>query len=109
MKQFIVIILLTMSSLVHGQYHTAASRSELGILVGGSYYLGDLNQFSQFRNTHLAGGLVYRFNINPRVSFRANFTYAKVSAADSQAKNQFQRERNLSFSSEIYELGAGFR
>ncbi|MGB0914478.1 MAG: DUF6089 family protein [Crocinitomicaceae bacterium] len=108
MKQLLSILLLASSTLVFGQYHTGASRSELGVLVGGTYYLGDLNQFSQFRNTHLAGGLIYRYNVNPRLSVRANFTYGKVSAEDSKAKNDFQKERNLSFYSNIYELGAGF-
>jgi hypothetical protein len=107
MKHLIVVLLLSIASGSFGQFHTAASRTELGFLVGGTYYLGDLNQFSQFRNTHLAGGLVYRYNVHSRLSIRANFTYGKVSASDADAKSEFQKERNLSFSSEIYELGFG--
>lgn len=107
MRHLIVILFLSIATGSFGQYHTGASKSELGFLIGGSYYLGDLNQFSQFRNTHLAGGLVYRYNVHSRLSIRANFTYGKVSASDTDAKSDFQKERNLSFSSSIYELGFG--
>lgn len=89
------------------QFHTNRSKSELGIMLGGSYYIGDLNQFYHFRNTHLAGGLVYRYNIHSRTSFRANFNYGKVSASDANASNEVLQNRNLSFESSIYELGAG--
>jgi hypothetical protein len=48
------------------------SRSELGVMAGGMYYIGDLNQFQHFYNTQVAGSIFYRYTINPRVSFRAN-------------------------------------
>lgn len=107
MKHFIAIIVLSIATVSFGQRHTGSSKSELGFLVGGTYYLGDLNQFSPFKNTHLAGGLVYRYNVHSRLSLRANFMYGKVSASDATANSDFQQERNLSFSSEIYEVGVG--
>ena len=42
---------------------------ELGVFLGGSYYIGDLNpirHFDQF--TKPAGGLVCRYNFNPRLA-----------------------------------------
>ena len=101
----ILFFLCTMS--VFGQVHTGASRSEIGFMIGGSTYLGDLNQFVPFRKTHLAGGLLYRYNVNPRLSVRVNFTYGKVSADDALSTEALNRERNLSFHSDIWELGAG--
>lgn len=103
----ILIFFLIITTLSFGQSHTNASKSELGFIFGGTYYLGDLNQFSQFKNTHLAGGLIYRYNVHSRLSLRANFIYGKVSASDTESKSDFQKERNLSFSSDIYELGFG--
>ncbi len=50
---------------------------------------------------------MYRYNVHSRLSLRANLIYGKVSGDDSESKiSQFQ-ERNLSFSSDIWELGAG--
>ncbi len=108
MKYIFTIAVLAVTTIASSQFHTGRSRSELGVMLGGSYYIGDLNQYGHFKNTYLAGGLVYRYNINPRVSLRANALYAKVSGYDSQSKEAALRQRNLSFSSTIYELGVGF-
>lgn len=77
-------------------------------MAGGSYYIGDLNKYQHFKNTQLAFGFLYRYNLNPRVAIRANFNYGSVKAADSEAKNPVLVNRNLSFSSEIYEVATGF-
>ncbi len=106
-KKQLAILFLLLSFSALSQVHTAASRSEIGVMVGGSTYLGDLNQFVPFRNTHLAGGLLYRYNVNPRMAVRVNFTYGKVSADDAQSTEPLNRNRNLNFFSDIFELGAG--
>jgi hypothetical protein len=76
-------------------------------MVGSTTYLGDLNQFIPYKRAHLAGGLVYRYNVNPRMSVRANLIYGRVSADDAESTEEIYRNRNLSFYSDIYELGAG--
>lgn len=107
MKNVLTILFVLLTINLFGQYHNGKSRSELGVMVGGSYYIGDLNQFAHFRNTHLALGILYRYNINPRLSFRANLTYGLVGGSDGRSKTETLRQRNLSFSSTIFELGAG--
>lgn len=77
-------------------------------MVGGSYYIGDLNRFAHFRKTQIAGGIVYRYNIHSRLSFRGNFTYGSVIGDDALAKDELIKNRNLNFKSDIYELAAGF-
>lgn len=89
------------------QFHTKASRSELGVMIGTSYYIGDLNSFGHFKNPHLAGGLIYRYNVNPRFAVRANFLYGRLSADDAQSKEPIKQARNLNFHTDIYELAAG--
>lgn len=108
MTKFLVSIVLFLITLnTFGQRHTHASRSELGVLIGGSYYIGDLNPIMPYRNTHLAAGLVYRYNVHSRLSVRANLTYAEVSASDANSTSAALQQRNLSFSSTIYEFAAG--
>ncbi len=92
---------------VNAQYATGASRSELGVMVGGTYYIGDINRFMPYRNTHLAGGLIYRFNLHPRAALRANFLYGKLSGEDSDSNFDQQIQRNLSFNTTIWELAGG--
>lgn len=89
------------------QFHTAASRSELGVLLGGSYYIGDLNRFGHFKGTQPAGSLFYRYNINSRVTFRANLSYGSVVGDDAWSKEPEMVNRNLNFRSDIFEFGAG--
>ncbi|MFK7787784.1 MAG: DUF6089 family protein [Crocinitomicaceae bacterium] len=88
-------------------YSQRYSRSELGVMVGTSYYIGDLNQFRHFRDAKLAGGLFYRYNVNSRVAIRGNLNYLRVEADDADANLELLRERNLNFKSTIWELGSG--
>ncbi len=80
-----------------------AQSSEFGALVGTTFYLGDLNQTTLFKHSHLAGGFMYRYNISPRWAVRGNFLFGKVSASDEGTQNA---QRNLSFMSPITELSA---
>ena len=109
MRNLIAILVLSLSMTAFGQggYHTSASRSEIGFLGGVSYYIGDLNSFGHFKNSHLAASLVYRYNVNARWSIRANFMYGKLSGDDAGAKDPVKLERNLNFHTQIYELAVG--
>lgn len=107
MKQLLAALIVVLTSPVFSQYHTNFSRSELGVLLGGSYYIGDLNRFAHFRGTQPAAGIIYRYNIHSRLSFRANFTYGNVIGDDALAKEELLRNRNLNFKSDIFELAAG--
>lgn len=107
MRGILFTLILLFAFQVNSQFHTGRSKSELGVMLGGSYYIGDLNPYFHFKNTNLAGGLIYRYNINPRVSLRANLTYGKVEAYDSEAKDPTIVDRNLSFTSTIFEAATG--
>jgi hypothetical protein len=105
--RLIIFIFLFTSLGVFGQRQNGRSRSELGVLLGGSYYIGDLNQFNHFHGTKPAAGIVYRYNYHSRVSIRGNFTYAQVGATDADAKSDININRNLNFTSDIFELAGG--
>lgn len=108
MKYLSIIAFLFIALNSIGQYNTNASKSELGVMVGGTYYIGDLNRYYHFNNTHLAGGIIYRYNIHTRLAFRANAIYGKVSADDAENKwESTMKDRNLNFSSTIFEGAAG--
>lgn len=106
-QRFLLLGFLFLCSLAQAQFHTHASRSEIGVLIGASSYLGDLNQFIPYKRPHPAGGILYRYNVNPRMAVRANVTYGRVSAADAESTEPLNKARNLSFYSDIYEFGAG--
>lgn len=96
-----------LSSNLLAQSENFRSRSSFGPMVGGSYYIGDLNKFGHFKNTNLSGGFVYRYYVNSRVEFRLNFMYGHVNASDTESDFGIYQNRNLSFQSDIWELGGG--
>ena len=87
--------------------YTAMSQSdrsgEIGVLVGGSYYLGEISKVP-FANTRLAASVLYRHNIDKRISLTGNFTYGSLTADDASSNNQYQIIRAKSFNSSFYEL-----
>jgi hypothetical protein len=77
---------------------------EMGVVIGTSYYIGDINPSKHF-GTRLngGGGLVYRDNLSKRWSIKASFLYGRVEAFDSDSDDPWQLNRNLSFRNEILE------
>lgn len=79
--------------------------TELGIFLGASYYTGDLNPSGHFnRFTRPAGGLLYRVNLNPRISAKAIASFGILEADDSYSRNDAHVNRNLSFRSKMMEF-----
>ena len=107
MKKAFLIVFLVLAGILQAQKRTFLSRSEIGLGVGQTYYLGDLNPYQQFKGAHLAGSFIYRYNINNRLTFRTNYTYGQLSAADSTSPYPLLVNRNLSFKTPIHELAAG--
>ncbi|MDR2970787.1 MAG: DUF6089 family protein [Bacteroidales bacterium] len=92
-----------------------AQRSEIGVFVGTSFYLGDLNSIP-FQDAKFAGGLIYRYNFTPRFALKANILFGKIAASDKNNRSILKdgsgkylwnyADRNLSFSSPITEISA---
>lgn len=109
MRYFLVIILTLFIGRGNSQNHTFASKSELGVLGGVMYYVGDLNPYHHFRDFEMGIGLIYKYNITAHFAFRATALYGKVTGDDSKTRgNDFRLNRNLHFRSRIAEIGAGF-
>lgn len=85
----------------------AAQVSELGITGGTTFYIGDLNPAQYYpKHTHLAGGIMYRYNFNERYAIRLQGLYGKVEAYDIESEDPLQQLRNLGFRSTIFEAAA---
>jgi hypothetical protein len=110
MKKYCLILLCLIAS-----YFCKAQRSEIGAMIGTSFYLGDLN-YIPFKNAQFAGGLVYRYNFTPRWALKANILFGKIAASDEKNHSFLKndkgnylwdyRERGLSFSSPLTEISA---
>lgn len=80
-----------------------AQRSEVGLFVGGSYYLGDLNPSTQFANTSPAAGLIYRYNLSTRWALKFNGIYGTL-LGDDASSGGWNKQRNLSFRSKVLDF-----
>ncbi|NVO19657.1 MAG: outer membrane beta-barrel protein [Bacteroidetes bacterium] len=101
-KSFIPLLFLLCCSVLAFAQRTG----ELGVFGGVSYYIGDLNPGRPFLLPKPAYGLMYRYNINHRLSIQAHYLHGKVEASDSKSKAD--PTRNLNFSSPIDEAGVQF-
>ena len=80
------------------------SNTEIGIMGGTSYYLGEINN-KHFDYVMPCGGLVIRNNIDRRIVLKGEFMAGSVRADDSRNSNDtIKFNRNLHFRSSIYEL-----
>jgi hypothetical protein len=80
---------------------------EIGFFAGGSNYVGDIGSTNYISPNEFAGGLVYKYNLNPRIALRGTYTYIPVSGNDNDADNAFRQNRGISFSNTIHEFAAG--
>ena len=88
----------------YAQTLTSTYHWEFGVQLGTAYYLGELNQ-SHFLPVRPSGGLVLRYNIDSRLSFRTIANFAQIAGSDDRLQGSFYEARNLSFRNNIYEFG----
>ena len=62
---------------------------ELGAMGGPSFYMGDANTNGFYKNVTMAGGLMGRYNINPRMALKFDVGYGSVKGDASKGKNKF--------------------
>jgi hypothetical protein len=83
-----------------------AQRAEIGFHAGVSNYFGDLAPSVKFNESHPAGGVFARYNLNHTWAMRAELNRYTVSGND--ANFDYNKVRNLSFQSNITEFAYVF-
>lgn len=97
---FILLIIQKPKAQENGFIH----QGEFGITIGGAHYFGDLNTRTGLQRPGPAIGVFFRKQFGNYVGLRVAGRYAQVSYSDIYSKNEYQRKRNLSFNSNIFEL-----
>ncbi len=98
----ILLFLVSFSALAQYKQRNFRQR-ELGFLLGGSYYIGDINRFKHFAFSQPAGGIYFRYSPHYRYAWRFGLNYGRITASDSRSKNPDQLLRNASFRNDIFE------
>lgn len=81
---------------------------EIGGWIGTSFYYGDLNTSLMIQKPSLSAGFIAKRNFNNRLSLRGGLSYSRLRASDSNSTNNFEKGRNLSFRTDIFDLTGGF-
>ncbi|OSY86855.1 hypothetical protein WH52_14335 [Tenacibaculum holothuriorum] len=101
---FVFISLIGSLTLAKAQSH------EIGVFLGGSNYVGDIGRTNYIYPNKFAGGIVYKYNLNPRIALRGNYNYLPISGDNRNAENPFRQTPNnivRRFTNTIHEFAAG--
>lgn len=81
---------------------------ELGGAIGGSFYMGDANSSTLYKNTGVAGGFMARYLLNPRMAIKSNLIAGRISGDTRNFKNMYPNGEYATFQRTIFDLGAQF-
>lgn len=103
---FLLIFILTISfrSQAQREDYQYVQTGEFGITAGAAHYFGDLNNRANINRPKIALGAYFRRQFGNYISARLMGHYARLGYSDMYSKNEFQKSRNLSFNSDIFEL-----
>jgi hypothetical protein len=86
---------------------TTAQTNEIGAFFGGSNFTGDVGATALIRPKQPAFGIIYKWNITPRYSFRFSGIFSKLKARDANSNIEPRQIRDYNFENKITELSAG--
>ncbi len=83
---------------------------ELGAMAGGAFYLGDANYSALYKNTGIAGGLIARYNLNPRMALKFDLACGKISGNALELANKYPDipEQEWKFDDTVVDLGCQY-
>jgi len=103
-KYFIILTVFTAFNIKAKAQYEAVQEGEYGITAGVAHYFGDLNNRAAFNRPKIALGAFYRKQFNNYAGVRLTAHYAQLGYSDQYSENAYQRSRNLSFNTNIFEV-----
>lgn len=116
MKQYIqhrivrraAMVILLLASVCWASAQELEYNMELGGMAGGCFYMGDANFTTPFKDMAMMGGVLARYNINPRMAIKGDLAVGHIKGSTEGMANKFPGEAHGTFSRNVYELGAQF-
>jgi len=84
-----------------------AQINEIGFFIGGTNYVGDIGQTTYVNPNKLGGALLYKYNYNPRIAYRATYSYLPIQGNDANSNNAYRAASNRRFTNTIHEMALG--
>jgi hypothetical protein len=109
MKKLLLVVFISVSIINNtiaqqDSYEPNVLVGEFGVTVGAAHYFGDLNTRAGLNRPKPAIGAFYRKQFNNYLGVRIGVHYAQLGYSDIYSKNDYQKRRNLSFNTDIWEF-----
>lgn len=101
---WLFLALIMINTTAKAQPQSTVYEGEIGLSLGAAHYFGDLNNRAAFNRPKIAIGAFYRKQVGDYIGVRFGFHYAQLGYSDVYSKNEFQKRRNLSFNTSIWEV-----
>lgn len=102
-KLILILISLFVPVLIMSQ-----NKAELGLLLGGANYQGDIasSKVFSFDQIQAAGGIYTRFHLNRHITLRGNIFYTKLKGDDLDFADEesWRTDRGFNFTNPVYEF-----
>jgi opacity protein-like surface antigen len=99
-----ILFLWILTGTTNAQRYEYVQQGEFGATVGAAHYFGDINTRAALNRPKPALGVFFRKQFGNYVGMRIAAHYAQVGYSDVYSKNDYQKTRNLSFNSNIWEV-----
>jgi len=105
MRKLLAVLVFCFPLAVFAQ-NAIVQEGEFGIGLGGAHYFGDLNTRAKLNRPKPAASIFFRKNFGNYIALRVAGTFAQLGYSDTyNTHNELMRRRNLSFNTNIWELG----
>jgi hypothetical protein len=86
--------------------NSIVQEGEFGIGIGAGHYFGDLNTRAKLNRPKPAASIFFRKNFGNYIAMRISGNFTQLGYSDVyNTHNEFMRRRNLSFNTNVWELG----
>ncbi len=105
MRQFLALLVICLPLSMVAQ-NAIIQEGEFGFGIGAAHYFGDLNTRARFNRPKPAASIFFRKNFGNYIALRIAGSFSQLGYSDVyNTHNEFMRRRNLSFNTNIWELG----
>src|SRR3981081_1292532 len=106
MKKFVLLLWLVSPVLLVAQQNPVTQEGEFGVGIGAAHYFGDLNTRARINRPKIAATAFFRKNFGNYMALRVGASFAQLGYSDIyNTHNEDMFRRNLSFNTNIWELG----
>ena len=104
MRILTILFCVVLANISLAQRFDYVQQGEFGFTVGAAHYFGDLNTRAALNRPKPALGAFFRKQFGNYVGLRIGAHFAQLGYSDVYSKNDYQKTRNLSFNTNIWEV-----